>query len=231
MHLVLRGDLLDRQVDGIILAPVENTETQINYLLKTKIPFVLIDRYFPEIKTNFVALDNYNAAFKAISHLIDNKVRRIGMINYQSSLFHLKERKRGYLTALKKNNIPFDKNWYKTIAYDKTKEEVEKAIDELLHLDKPIDGLFFSANLIGSYGIKYINKLSIRVPDQLAIVSFDETEAADLFYSPLTYIKQPLVEMSRLAVKVLLENMESPKINKQINTESELIIQQSSLRR
>jgi LacI family transcriptional regulator len=222
---------LDRQVDGIILAPVEQAESQIKELLKNKVPLVLIDRYFPEIEANYVALDNYQAAFRAVSHLIENKVKCIGMIGYDSSLFHLQERKRGYLDALKKNKLPHDISTLKMIRHNLGREAVEQAIDELLNAENPPDGLFFASNMIASQGIKYINTLSLRVPDDLAIVCFDETEAADLFYSPLTYVKQPLFEMGQSAIRILLKCMFSPKIRTQQNFEAELVIRQSSLKK
>src|SRR5258708_2595280 len=70
---------LDRQVDGLIIAPVENTGAQIRSLRKTGTPFVLIDRYFPGIRCNYVALDNFKAAHMAVKHLITEGNRRIGL--------------------------------------------------------------------------------------------------------------------------------------------------------
>src|SRR5690606_10679836 len=97
--------LIKRQVDGFIIAPAQNSETQIEYLEAQNIPLVLIDRYFPEINTNFVATDNYQAAYTAVSHLVETGHKRIGMIAYQNKLIHMEERKRGYSAALKDNGL------------------------------------------------------------------------------------------------------------------------------
>ena len=86
----LMETLLNRQVDGLIISPPQNSESQIEYLIEEDIPFVLIDRYFPAIKTNYVAIDNYKAAYKAVKHLIDTGRTKIGMITYESSIFTLK---------------------------------------------------------------------------------------------------------------------------------------------
>ena len=79
------------------------------------IPFVLIDRYFPGLETNRVAIDNYKAAYTAVQHMIDGGNKRPGMVTFNTTLYNLNERKRGYLEALKDNNITFEKNWCKEI--------------------------------------------------------------------------------------------------------------------
>src|SRR5687768_9638116 len=72
--------LLNRQVDGLIISPPANAESQINQLKKQEVPFVLVDRYFPEIDTNWVSLDNYSSTYKAVRHLVDSGFKKIGMI-------------------------------------------------------------------------------------------------------------------------------------------------------
>jgi LacI family transcriptional regulator len=74
--LKLIDTFLNKQVDGLIIAAAENTASQIQYLQEEGIPFVLIDRYFPELKTSFIALDNYQAAHEAVEHLIEKVVQK-----------------------------------------------------------------------------------------------------------------------------------------------------------
>jgi LacI family transcriptional regulator len=222
--------LLNRQVDGLIISPPADSEAQMVELQKQDIPFVLLDRYFPSVKTNYVALNNHAAALMATEHLIESGCKRIGMINYKTSLFHLQERKRGYLTALKKHEMPFKKTWLRLVDISNNKAETEKAVRDVISLDESVDGLVFASNIIAAHGLKFINTLPIKVPDDLAIVSFDETEALDLFYAPLTYIKQPLREMGAMATKILLENIGSNNRITQVDMEPELIVRASSIR-
>jgi LacI family transcriptional regulator len=84
------------------------------------------------------------------------------------------------------------------------------------------------SNSIAAHALKYINSLPVKVPRDLAIVSFDETEALDLFYSPLTYIKQPLREMGQMATKILLDAIEKDNAVRQVDLKAELIIRQST---
>jgi LacI family transcriptional regulator len=222
--------LVDRRVDGLIIAPAENTESNLTYLKDHDIPFVLIDRNFPDLETNWVAIDNYKAAYSAVQHMIDCGNKRPGMVTFNTTLYNLNERKRGYLEALKDNNITFEKNWCIEIVSGITKTSVEKAVNDLLSLSQPVDSLLFASNILATYGLKYIHAMGIKVPDDLAIVTFDQMDASDLFYAPLTYLKQPIQEMGEMATKILLENIEKEKEIERISLEATLVIRNSTLR-
>ena len=229
--LKLMNVLINHQVDGLIIAPAENSLSQLVFLQENEIPFVLIDRYFPEINTNYVAIDNYKAAFTLVKHVIDKGYRRIGLITFKTHLFHLQERKRGYTEALKESKNAAKKSWIKEVSMNNTKEEVEKAIDSLLSLPDPVDVILFASNYLSIFGLKHIVTLPIKVPNDLAIISFDESDAADLFYAPLTHMKQPLKEMGQLATRILLESIEKNNKITKINLEPDLVIRESTLKK
>lgn len=224
----LINTFINRRVDGLILLLPSHAEHQLKYLRRLDIPFVLLDRYFPGSKTSYVALDNYNAALEAVKHIISTGRKKIGMITYKSDLFHLQERRRGYKTALKKAGIAFDKNRLKQVSIRNDRAEIEQAINDLLPAGSPADAILFGTNNIATCGLQYINALAIKVPHDLALVSFDQTPMLDLFYAPVTYIRQPLQEMGRMAIKVLFEKMENNKTIKEINMKAELVIREST---
>lgn len=217
--------LLNRQVDGLILIPTEGSEQQIKNLKDQNVPFVLIDRYFPEISASHISINNYESAYNAVTHLIKMGREQIGMIAYKTALHHISERKRGYTEALPDQK----KNGMKLARYSHLKEDIKLAIDQLLNARKPADAVFFATNSLAIEGLKYINELGIRVPEDLAVVSFDESEAFDLFYSPVTYVRQPILEMGKEAVRVLLEQMkDADKPAELICIDTELVIRKSS---
>ncbi|MEO6313915.1 MAG: substrate-binding domain-containing protein [Chitinophagaceae bacterium] len=221
--------LVNRQADGLILSPPEHAEQQILQLQQQQIPFVLIDRYFPGIETSYVALDNYEASFKATQHLIDCGHRRIGMINYASSLFHLAERTRGYLAALKKNEIDFIPANLQEVKMLALQEETENAVSQLLQAGLPVSAILFGSNVIAMHAVKYINQQQYRVPEDVALTCFDETDAFDLFYAPLTCIRQPVKQMGELAVQMLLRKIEDTSTStQQVSLEGTLITRESS---
>ncbi len=222
--------LINRQADGLILSPPEHAEPQITELQQQQIPFVLIDRYFPGVAASYIVLDNFKAAYEATQHLIDCGHKRIGMINYASSLFHLAERTRGYLAALTKNKIAFTSDYLQQVNKDALQEETEKAVDRLLKHKKPAEAILFGSNVIAMHAVKYINKQHYSVPKDIALACFDESDAFDLFYAPLTCIQQPIKEMGELAVRMLLENIENNNTPiKQINMEGKLFIRESTV--
>lgn len=214
--------LLDRQVDGLIIALPEHTEEQVRYLSKIDVPFVLIDRYYPSIPTNSVSINNFSAAQKAIRHLQENGHRRIGVVAYETSLFHLNERIRGAEDLLAENAL------IGKVGIDNINNDVKTAIDGFLADPNPVDSIFFTTNLLTVSGLKYINSLGIKIPEQLAIVGFDETDAFDLFYAPVSYVKQPMAELGNEAVRLLLNSIENKELSEKVELGTELIIRNSS---
>ncbi|MGN7720430.1 LacI family DNA-binding transcriptional regulator [Chitinophaga sp. 22620] len=221
--------LLNRQVDGLILIPTEGSEQQIKQLRKQPVPFVLIDRYFPQIPVSQIGINNFQASYSAISHLVKTGHQRIGMIAYKTALYHINERKRGYTEALADNG---QSSMMKLARYSHIREETRQALDQLLRGRKPADAVFFATNSLAIEGLKYINELGIKVPEELAVVSFDESEAFDLYHSPITFIRQPILEMGNAAVRVLLEHIgNGEKKPENVCIDAELVIRQSSRRR
>jgi LacI family transcriptional regulator len=214
---------LNRQVDGFIIAFPENTQTQAQYLKQIGIPFVMIDRYFPEIASNCVSINNYSAAASAINHLLENGRRRIGIVTYATALHHLNERKRGAIDLLGDNAAVGE------VRIDHVAEDVSEAIAGFLALPEPVDAVFFTTNLLTVAGLKYLNLLNVKVPDQVAVVGFDETDAFDLFYAPVSYVKQPMADLGREAVNLLLETIDDSSVQKSVTLETELVTRQSSV--
>lgn len=221
--------LIKRQVDGFIIAPTERTEAQIENLKKAHIPFVLIDRYFPKIQTNYVITDNFGAAYQATQHLIETGFGAIGMIAYKNGLIHMKERVRGYKQALK--DAAHGKPSLKEVTYEMASEEIQDKIDELINGKQKIDALFFATNTLSIHGLKYLNSKRLKVPDDVAIVCFDECDAFDFFYCPLTYVKQPLIQVGQRAVNILIDKINHPeKAEEQVSLASDFVIKRSSIK-
>jgi LacI family transcriptional regulator len=222
------SNFLKRQVDGFIIAPAEGTSEQIKTLFQKKIPMVLIDRYFPEISTNYVVLDNYHATFNATSHLIKKGFKRIAIVAYKLSLIHMKDRIRGYVEAMESHNLS-DSISVIEIGMKNSKNEISKAYLSMFVENRNIDAVIFSTNLLSIEGLYCLTENKIRIPEDMGIIGFDGGDCFNLFYSPITYIKQPIEEMANEAVKTLMDyfdNVESPKIS-HIILESKLIVRSS----
>ena len=224
--------LINRQVDGFIIAPAEGSKEQIKMLKRQKIPFVLIDRFFPGIKSNYVVINNYKAAFEATARLIQTGNKAIGIVAYSSKLFHMKERIRGYTVAMEQQGLSIKNSWKHEIDFSRIKQEVNVAIDSMLLSSQPVSAIFFATNTLAVNGLKRINELGIRIPEQLSIIVFDEGDAFDFFYCPLTYVKQPIAEMGKSAVKILIEQIANPeRAIEQLCLDAQLVIRESCQKR
>ena len=222
--------LISRQVDGFIIVSSEGSESQILYLKEKNIPFVLLDRHFPEIQTDFVATNNFKASYDAGIHLISMGYKKIGLIAYKSEMYHMVERIRGYRHALADRGIEFKDNWLKELRFENLEQDVKVAIDELTTNDDRIDAIIFATYGLAINGLKYINELKLKVPSDLGVVSFGQAEAFDLYYCPITYMKQPLELLGKTAVEYLLEKLKNPDEGmKQILMEAKLIARDSSM--
>ncbi|MCE7067103.1 LacI family DNA-binding transcriptional regulator [Dyadobacter sp. CY326] len=222
--------LINRQVDGFIIVSCEGSENQIQYLKERNVPFVLLDRHFPDIQTDFVATNNYKASYDAGIHLIKSGYERIGLIAYKSDMYHMVERIRGYKHALSDNHIEFDDNWLKEVIFETTERDVKIAIDEILATDHKVDALIFATYGLAINGLRYINELRLKVPSDLAIVSFGQAEVFDLYYCPITYLRQPLELLGKTSVEYLLKKLKNPDEGmKQILMEAKLIARDSTM--
>ena len=220
--------LLNHQVDGLIIAPTIDAEHQLKQLIEGEVPVVLVDRYYDDIPLSYIAIDNASASRTLTGHLIKNGHKRIGLITYDTKLNNLEDRTRGYCSSLIENGFVVDEKLIKKVSLQHVETEVEQAIDVLLAPPQPVDSILFAANTLSLIGLKHIVNLNIKVPGDLAIVAFDQTDAADLFYAPVTYIRQPLKQMGKLAIDTLMELIDHKEKLVQVKLKAELVIRKSS---
>lgn len=201
---LLLNTLMNRRVDGFIIAPAEGTENQIKSIIEKKIPLVLIDRFFPDINTNYVVIDNYKSTYDAGCCLINRGFRKIGFITYKSTLMHFKERTRGYVEAMRANGLSKNIHVVEVVS-DMSGEDMENARLDLLVSEKKIDALIFATNMLSIEGLYYMHKRKIMIPDDVGFIGYDGGDCFNLYYSPLTYIEQPVDNIGKEAVKILID--------------------------
>ncbi len=222
--------LLNRQVDGFIIVSAENSQNNIIFLKEKKIPFVLLDRHFPQIHTDFVTTNNYKASYDATLHLLENGYEEIGLIAYDSEMYHMQERIRGYHQALTENSITPRKEWLRKVPFSDMESKVRTAIDALVDGSRPVRAVIFATYGLALNGLKYVNERKIRVPDDLAIVSYGQAEVFDLYHCPISYIRQPLEQLGKTAVEMLISKLNNPDEGmKQVFMEARLISRDSSV--
>lgn len=219
---------LNRQVDAFIIAPAENTEDQIKALQNAGIPVVLIDRYFPGVPSDSVRINNTEVSKKAVTHLIKEDRKHIALLTYKTKLAHINERTEGYKQALKAHGLKTGKKMIREASYQDIEKDVEKQMLDLLSGQQKVDAIFFATNSLAVLGLKVINKLGIKVPDELAIVSFDQSDAFDFFYAPLSYVSQCLNQLGKEALELLIKRLHQ-KPARQVHDSFESVIVEAKL--
>ena len=197
-----------KQVDGLIILPAENSREEIENIHRMNLPYVLMDRYFQNSPFNYVVNDNHYTTYTAVKQLVKNQRKKIGFITLKTNLFHITERKRGFLEACLEESIP-TKNRVQEVEFNQPEKDITKAIDALLQDCPDLDALLFSTNLLTMYGLKYAIQNKLNVPKAIEIMAVDQADFYDIFLTPITYYKQPLEEMGKKAVQFLIANIES----------------------
>ncbi len=225
----LTQKMLGKEVDGMIVVPCDGSESTIKMLEDRRIPLVLIDRYIPDIKTDYVSLNNRKAAYEATEHLIKQGYRRIGFVGYGGNLTNMKGRIEGYTQAMADYGNK-DSAIIKQVDMKTLDKSCEKAMNSLL--DNNVDAIIFATNSITIKCLYYIQNKGIRIPDDLGIVCFDGDSAFDFFYAPVTYVSQPLERMARKAVEILIDRLESQDcLTQQVEADGTLVRRASSERK
>lgn len=217
-----------QQVDGMIVAPVEGSEPILQKLIDKNYPVVTIDRYLKSINLPGVILNNREIAESTTNFLIQKDFDEIIYIGYDTKLAHLLDRKYGFETSIAESgkNI-LAKNIL--VGLENISEEIQSKLKNALGKNPQNTALYFSSNKLAVAGLAYLVKNNIKVPEDVSVLAFDETEVYQLFPVEITYVKQPLEEMADETVKLLdLQINQYSKTAKKITISGELIIKKST---
>ena len=224
------GALVDtfytRQVDGYLIVPTEGAMPHISKLLKNNEPVVLVDRYFKELDVNYVLLDNYAATFEATLYLIEKGYKRIGMVAHKSELVHMQERVRGYCAAMTSGNLA-NEIWVEHVRYDHAQNDTRKVLEKMTKGEVKVDAVILATNSLSVNSLYYFKEANLKIPADFGIIGFDGNEVFDFFYSPLTYISQPVDEMGKEAVRMIIDQINGSRKTVQVKLKHQLIMGQS----
>jgi LacI family transcriptional regulator len=218
----------DRHVDGYIIAPPLGIEGDVTELIKDGLPVVLFDRYFPDVDCSYVITDNLQSTYNATEYLIDQGYKKIAFITLKSNQTQMKARLDGYKDALKENNL---EPYIKEVTFNQDSKFMLEPITDYLENNRDLDAIIFGTNRIGTCGLKVINNLGIKVPEDIAVISFDDHDVFELYSPSITAIAQPIEEIATKAISLLLNKLDStaPDNNiKKVILETDLIIRASS---
>jgi LacI family transcriptional regulator len=224
--------LYNSRVGGLVVSLAMETEEYQHFyqFIDKGIPVVFVDRVTRQLNTDRVGIDNHSAAFKATEHLIQQGCQRIAHLAGSQIRDIYRGRKEGYLAALKQYQIPIHEE---LITYSGlSQEEGRSQMEQLLALKQPPDGLFAANDTAAVGAIQYAKQYGLRIPQDLAIVGFNNDPVSTIIDPPLTTIDHPARELGRIAAEQVLKKKENKEIiaSQTIELKTELLIRQSSLK-
>lgn len=216
----------DRSIDGYIITPPEGIENEVQSLINEGIPVVLIDRNLPKLKCSHVVIENLNSTNEAINHLIANGFKNIAFVTLDSEQTQMADRLGGYEKALSDHGL---KSYIKKLGFHESPEQNIREIVSFLGENKNIDAVFFATNYIGVWGLQAIKILNLRIPSDIAVISFDDQDLFK-FYSPsITVVAQPVPDISNHIIKLMLNALEEKDTGvHEIVLPAKLIVRESS---
>ena len=200
--------LCAEHVAGSIVVPTREQVQILKPFQEQNIPVVLVDRTIKKSGCDAILVNNRLGAYEAVTHLIENGYRRIGIVCGPLKTTTGRERFAGYRQALQDAGYAPDPLLERIGSFKE--ESGEKLTNELLELEEPIDALFICNNLMTLGALNAIQKREIRIPDNIAVVGFDEMPWATLSSISLTTVTQPVYDLGSTAALRLFQRLENP---------------------
>ena len=203
------AELVNQRLAGIILYPVDSVRLDfVGHLLKTGFPLVVVDRYLPGGCLDYVMSDHFGGALRATQHLIGLGHRRIGLISWRDPAISLEHRILGYRQALSEVGLEYSPDLVCEVEGYPTVEI--GPLCEFLSAESGVTAVFAVNDQIALAVYKAARQLGRRIPDDLALVGFDNLDFTMHLDVPLTTVEQPAFEIGRQAVQTLVHRIENP---------------------
>lgn len=196
------GFFRQMSLDGAILTPpIADSEPVLDHLERSGTPYVRISPGAEPERGASVAIDNHGAARLMTRRLIDSGHRRIGFVIGHKGFAVSEQRLEGYLDALRECGIALDGSLLQQGAF--SFQSGAAAAEELLGMRRPPTAIFASSDDMAAGVLSVAHRLGVKVPDQLSIAGFDDTDLASAVWPPLTTVRQPIKAMAEKAAELL----------------------------
>jgi LacI family transcriptional regulator, galactose operon repressor len=217
---VMHGGL----VDGVIVASMRLEDPIVQALIEGDLPFILVGRHPINDGVSYVDVDNHNSAREAVSHLLRLGHRRVATITGPATMIAGADRRDGYFSALKDRGLAVEPSLI--VEGDFTDDGGYAAMQKLL--PQQPDAVFVASDAMAVGALRALREVGRRVPDDLALVSFDDMPFAARAEPPLTTVRQPIHRVGVIAAETLMDLIEDPESGpRRIVLPTELVIRAS----
>jgi LacI family transcriptional regulator len=216
-----------RNIAGILIVPSRpDSIRQLKEVRTQGVPVVMLDRTFPGLDAAVVMVDNERGANKAVHHLVEHGHKSILCVGYDSQFNSIGQRIEGYQKAMAQAGLK------RELLIAEEASAICPRLMKRLRSSKPPTALFTLNNVTTINILQALQRESLRVPEEVAVVGFDDFEMAPLLRVPLTAVRQPAAALGKAAAQLLLawidsRDFEKRPVNGQIMLPTELIIRRS----
>jgi LacI family transcriptional regulator len=227
-------NLFHKRVDGLIASLAFDTKDLEHYqsFEEKGIPVIFFDRVEEKSESTKVIIDNYKCGYQATSHLIEQGCKRIVLVTASLKRNVYAQRHKGYTDALYDNSIPYEKE--RVLIKDLSEQCGVEAALQILKMKPLPDGAFITNDFSAAVCMRTLREHGIRIPEDIAIVGFNNDAISKLVEPQMTTIDYPGIDMGEIAARNLISHLKGLSNIKHTNTivvRSDLIIRQSSLRK
>ncbi len=217
--------LHQKQADGMVLLTARMNKHELEEI-SDAFPVVLACEYMDELNTPTVSIDNISSSRKAIQHFIDMGHRKIAHITGPMDVILSRDRLRGYQQAMYSNDLPMDSLYIQEGNF--TIESGYNQMKKLLSLDEPPTAVFVFNDEMAIGAINAVRDQGLSVPEDIAVIGFDNINMAPIFTPKLTTIDQPKYEIGQKAMNLLLSLINKEPLEKRkFVLKDELVIRET----
>ena len=221
--------LEQRRIDGILIVGV-NLPVQHLTDLNIRVPVVLLERDSGDSRFDSVKIDNYSGAYAAVDYLIEKGYEGIAHIRGNQASMMAVQRKEAYQAALREHGYEPVKEYEVDGHY--TLEGGYSAMERLMQLKEPPRAVFCANDMSAIGALRYLSQNGYKVPQDMALVGYDDITVASLVTPALTTVRQPVMELAKIGTQILLERMEMKEGDtyspKSVVLKSELLVRDST---
>ena len=205
---------IGKKIDGIIICPCQKSIDNIRIIKENHIPFVLLGRRFSRGASSYVVADDVKGGFLATQHLIERGHSRILFLNGPGYISSARERLRGYRKALQKNGIAFRSALVREVKI--RGGECTRTLQGLLKRRVRFTSIFCFSDLMAWEAISFLQSKGMRIPDDVAVVGFDDIQSRLYYPYPLTSVGYGKKKIADTSVDTLMRIIEEPSKTREV---------------
>ena len=216
-------------VDGCIIAPTMGMENEIKKMVENGRNIILFDRVFGNKLTDAVMVDNQEGMYKAVKHLISRGKNNIGLVALALGKPEKEDRIIGYKQAIADHGMV---SYVYPLPFKARYQDYVADIRTTLSENPKLDAIIFGTNYLGIAGLQAINQLELQIPQDIAMLTFDDHDLFKIYKPNITVVAQPIEELAQTVIDTLLLNLKSSTAEKRtartISLSTTLIVREST---